>query len=48
MTCSDMILADIDTIIDCEIDCIGCIRTDCPDDRRVNENSNRKRSDNNA
>lgn len=36
MTCLDMIFADIDTIIDCEVDCIGCIRTDCPNDKRVN------------
>ncbi len=41
MTCLDMIFADIDTIIDCEVDCIGCIRTDCLDDKRVD----RKRSD---
>ena len=48
MTCLDMFFADIDTIIDCEVDCIGCIRTDCPEDRRVNEKSNRKRSGNSA
>lgn len=48
MTCLDMIFADIDTLIDCEVDCIGCIRTDCPEDRRTNDKSNRKRSYNNA
>ena len=47
MTCLDMLFADIDTIIDCEVDCIGCIRTDCPNDRRINEQNEIKRSDNN-
>lgn len=43
MTCFDMLFADIDTIIDCEVDCIGCIRTDCPNDRQVDDKSNIKR-----
>lgn len=47
MTCLDMLFADIDTAIDCEVDCVGCTMTDCPNDRRVNEKSNRKRSNNN-
>lgn len=43
MTCKDMIYMSIDELIDCEIDCIGCKRTDCPHDKRVKEKS--KRSD---
>ena len=34
MTCLDVLLSDIDTIIDCKVDCIGCKKTDCPDDKR--------------
>jgi hypothetical protein len=30
-----MLFADLDTIIDCEVDCVGCKMTDCPDDKRA-------------
>lgn len=36
MTYLEMITADIDTMIDCEVDCIGCRATDCPYDKRIN------------
>lgn len=39
MTCIEYLFADIDTIIDCEIDCIGCKKKDCPGDRRKKERS---------
>lgn len=35
----DMLFADIDTVIDSEVDCIGCTRTDCPDDKRSDNNA---------
>lgn len=34
MTCLDMFFIDINKIADCKMDCIGCKRTDCEDDRR--------------
>ena len=37
MTCLEMLFADIDTVIDCEVDCIGCIKTTCPNDKRTKE-----------
>lgn len=37
MICLEMLFADIDTIIDCEVDCIGCLKTDCPHDKRAKE-----------
>jgi hypothetical protein len=37
MTCLEFLLADLDTQIDSEIDCVGCENTDCPYDKRVNE-----------
>lgn len=41
MTCLDMLFMSLDEVIDCEIDCIGCMRTDCEDDRR-NRRGNEK------
>lgn len=33
MTCFDLVFADIDTVIDCRVDCIGCPKT-CKNDKR--------------
>jgi hypothetical protein len=48
MTCLEYLFADLDTQIDCEIDCVGCEETDCPYDQRKNDKSIMKRSDNNV
>ena len=37
MTCLEYLFADLDTQIDCEIDCVGCTKKDCQYDKRVNE-----------
>lgn len=37
MTCLELLTSDIDTVIDCEVDCIGCIEKECPDDKRKKE-----------
>lgn len=37
MTCMEYLSADLDTQIDCEIDCIGCENIDCPYDKRHNK-----------
>lgn len=35
MTCLEIFVTDINKLITSELDCIGCKRTDCPDDRRL-------------
>ena len=37
MTCLEYLFADLDTQIDCEIDCVGCTKTDCHYDKRIND-----------
>lgn len=34
MNCFEILFGDIDTMIDCEPDCIGCPITDCDEDKR--------------
>lgn len=40
MNCYDLLFADIDTQIDCEVDCAGCPRTDCDEDKRKRSERN--------
>ena len=37
MTCYEMLFGDIDTIIEGEVDCVGCYKTDCPNDKRADK-----------
>ena len=34
MTCMDALTADIEELIDADIDCEGCLVVDCPSDKR--------------